>query len=96
MKRIEAKVERLKAALKAIESPNAAGELALLWEYPNPHWFGEYRLVPRREGFRHEYEKEVLVVRVAKAYANNRIARALMLAAGLDPDGKDGIRVDWI
>ena len=38
--------------------------------------------------------QDIKTVRVSKACAKRYIARALMLAAGLDPDGNDGVRLE--
>lgn len=91
MESVEAKIERLKAALKAIENVGGAGQLVLkttrnLQNIKRAKW------EPQTEWWK--VGSVIFTAYVGKAYANHRIARALMLAAGLDPDGNDGVKLE--
>ena len=77
MKDIEAKVERLKAALKTLRHQYGAGKLMLV-----------------KQKKRTDSSEVLYAVWTGRHYASWKLARALMFAAGLDPDGKDGVRVE--
>ncbi|RLF08861.1 MAG: hypothetical protein DRJ69_05710 [Thermoprotei archaeon] len=75
---IEGKIRCLKAAL--VELRRRKGDLS-----------GSGQLVLQRQNVSRRDWEVVLAVPVSKVYAKPQIARSLIIAAGLDPDGRDGV-----
>jgi len=86
MEGVDAKLDRLKAAIKSLENLGGVGRFALQRKVIRERKIGLYTE-------RWESWGTVCTAYIGRAYANHRVARALMVAAGLDPDGKDGVRI---
>lgn len=98
MESVEARIERLKAALKRQkqETESKVKRLVTALKILETVGGGHHLLLTQKTGSTYcgfEDWRTVVRIETTKEYACYRIAYMLMVTVGLDPDGEDGVKL---